>query len=361
MDATALKNFYSGKKVLITGHTGFKGAWLTHVLLGFGARVVGVGLAPYTPDDIFVRTTLAERVVHHEFDIRDAQKVRALIEKEQPDVVFHLAAQSLVRRSYDEPLLTVDTNVMGTANVLDAVRDVPSVKAVVVVTTDKVYKNQEQGRGYQEDDPLGGYDPYSGSKAAADIVAQSYVHSFFNPASYGDLHTTLVGIARAGNVIGGGDWSPDRLIPDVMRAVLHDERAVTLRYPDAVRPWEHVLEPISGYLMLAQRLYAGEQELSGAWNFGPGESSWMSVGEVVARTLELLGKGTSEVYAGDAKHETSMLVLDAAKARESLGWETRWGTDEALVETAAWYTGVHENPGTAECITQEQIARYFSI
>lgn len=359
MDFERLRDFYGGKTVLVTGHTGFKGAWLTHVLLELGAEVVGVSLAPETSDDLFVRTGLEARLQHHELDIRDADRLIDLFQAVQPDIVFHLAAQALVRRSYDEPLNTMSTNAGGTANVLEAIRLTPSIRAAVIITTDKVYENQEWGYGYRETDPLGGHDPYGGSKAAADIIAQTYLRSYFHPDRYGDTHRTLIGIARAGNVIGGGDWSVDRLIPDIIRAVLRGNGTVSLRYPQAVRPWEHVLEPVSGYLLLGMRLGEGNRTLAGTWNFGPTPDSWLSVGDVVERVYKRLGKGNVEVLATD-KPEAGLLTLDITKAWQQLGWKPRWDIDRTLDETVRWYTTVEAAPAVAEHVTREQIASYFN-
>jgi len=359
MDVRALEDFYRGKTVLVTGHTGFKGAWLTHVLLLFGAKVVGVALPPKTERDIFVRTGLASKISHHEFDIRNTERLAALMASEKPDVVFHLAAQPLVRRSYDEPLLTVTTNVVGTANVLDAIRFTPSVRAAVIITTDKVYENHEWVYGYRENDQLGGHDPYSGSKAAADIVAEAYRRSFFNPNTYSKTHNTLVAIARAGNVIGGGDWSENRLVPDIMRAVFGGSGVVTLRSPQSVRPWEHVLEPVSGYLMLGMRLGQGETDISGAWNFGPDQSSWVPVGTLTGRMLQELGKGTMEIVTDWTKHESKELVLDATKAIRQLGWRSRWSVDATIRATAEWYASAERFASAATSITRKQIEDYF--
>lgn len=355
-----LQDFYKGKTVLVTGHTGFKGSWLTHTLLMLGAKVVGVGLEPITPDDIFVKTGLADKVVHNEFDIHDSDRLIKLVQENNPDVVFHLAAQPLVRLSYDEPLKTITTNVTGTANLLESVRLTPQVKSVVIITTDKVYENKEWIYGYRENDPLGGYDPYSGSKAAADIVSQAYMRSFFNPDHYGDKHNTLIGIARAGNVIGGGDWSPDRLVPDIVRAILHGDGKVTLRYPGAVRPWEHVMEPISGYLLLGMRLASGEKDISGTWNFGPGHDSWMMVGDMTNELIKHFGKGQVKTESSD-KHEAGLLTLDTSKACRHLGWESRWGLNETLSATAEWYIVAKDDVESLEELTRAQIKSYFGL
>jgi len=361
MDTQKLQNFYRDKTVLITGHTGFKGAWLANILNSFGANVVGVSLAPNTPKDIFVITGLKNKVSHYEFDIRNEVKVRKLIKRESPDVVFHLAAQPLVRRSYDEPLLTITTNVIGTTNVLEAIRLTPSVKSAVIITTDKVYKDEERIDGYRENDKRGGHDPYSVSKAAADIVAQAYIQSFFNIKDYGHKHDTLISIARAGNVIGGGDWSNDRLVPDIMRKVLLGDGKMTLRSPNSVRPWEHVLEPISGYLILGMQLAEGKKIFSDAWNFGPDKSSWLTVGDITKRILILLGKGTLSVSPDDSKHETDFLTLDTTKVNRDLGWRSKWDSERTLKETVRWYTIVNDDEESAERITKEQISDYFNI
>lgn len=360
MSTQTLRDFYQNKTVLITGATGFKGSWLAHTLLSFGAKVVGFSLDPITSRDIFVSTNLAEFIGHQIIDVRDFSQVNAYIAEAAPDVVFHLAAQPIVRRGYDEPLLTMETNVLGTVNVLEAIRRQRGVQSAVIVTTDKVYQDRGWVYGYRENDSLGGYDPYSGSKAAADLVTQTYVSSYFNPKSYGVKHQTLVGIARTGNVIGGGDWSPDRLVPDIMRAVYLGDGVVTLRNPGAVRPWEHVLEPVSGYLLLAMRLAAGETKLSGSWNFGPEEKSWVAVGEVTERVLSLLGKGKLIVQPEIGMHETELLTLDVTKARRKLDWSSRWSIDQTLKAVTQWYDTVWRNPGSAHQITTQQINSYFN-
>lgn len=360
METERLREYYSGKTVLVTGHTGFKGSWLTHILLSFGAKVIGVSLPPVSDRDIFVVTGLQSTVSHHEFDIRNAERLIALISAEKPDVVFHLAAQPLVRQSYAEPQTTMSTNVMGTVNILEAIRLSGSVKAAVIITTDKVYENKEWLYGYRESDPLGGYDPYSASKAAADIVTDSYRRSFFNENDYGEKHHTLIAIARAGNVIGGGDWGVDRLVPDIMRAA-QGGTPVTLRNPGSVRPWEHVLEPLSGYLMLGARLGGGEKEFAGAWNFGPNSESWLSVGDVTRKVMELLGTGDISISSQPSFHESNMLTLDTTKAQRLLGWKPRFDINRTLSETVRWYKTVNTDKTKALAITQAQIASYFGL
>lgn len=353
------RDFYRGRTVLVTGHTGFKGSWLCHVLRHFGANVVGIGLAPRTKEDIFVRTELGKYLVHHEFDVRELEQLHAVLHETSPEIVFHLAAQALVRESYDDPLQTITTNVTGTANMLEAIRHVSSVRAAIIVTTDKVYKNREWVYGYRENDALGGHDPYSASKAAADIVTQAYLASYFHPEQYGTKHKTLVAVARAGNVIGGGDWSPDRLVPDIMRSVFYGEGTVTLRNPAAVRPWEHVLEPITGYMQLACELAQGRSEWSGAWNFGPDLTAWQPVAAVTQRLLALLGKGMVQVVPDSAKHESGTLTLDVTKAYRLLGWRAKWNLEQTLRATAEWYAAVADDVTAAPSITTRQIETYF--
>lgn len=361
MDTERLRGFYRGKKVLITGHTGFKGSWLAHTLLGMGAKVVGVALPPKTNKDIFVVTDLASEVSHYEFDIRNFERLTALISSERPDVIFHLAAQPLVRQSYQEPLETFTTNVVGTANVLEAIRLSKCVKAAVIITTDKVYENREWIYGYRETDPLGGHDPYSSSKAAADIVTDSYRRSFFSPEKFNDTHTTLVATARAGNVIGGGDWSQNRLVPDIMRAIFDGDGAVTLRNPGSTRPWEHVLESVSGYLTLGMRLGSGDREVSGNWNFGPSSDSFVSVGEVTKKAIQLLGKGYVKIESDPGKHEANELTLDVTKAHRLLGWKSKWNIETMIGKTIEWYQSAHEDPSSARMITKKQIDEYFNL
>lgn len=360
MDTERLQDFYRGKTVLITGHTGFKGSWLALVLLSMGAKVIGVSLPPKTKKDIFVLTGLESQVSHHEFDIRNFERLTALISSEKPDVIFHLAAQPLVRQSYEEPLETFTTNIVGTANVLEAIRLTRSVKAAVIITTDKVYENREWIYGYREVDPLGGHDPYSGSKAAADIVTDSYRKSFFNPEKFNETNT-LIATARAGNVIGGGDWSANRLVPDIMRAVFEGNGVVTLRNPQSTRPWEHVLDSVSGYLTLGMRLGNGEKAISGNWNFGPRSDSFVSVGEVTERILKLLGKGFLNIESDVKKHEANELVLDVTKANRILGWHTQWGIDQVLSKTIEWYSTTNDNPASALAVTNKQIEEYFNF
>lgn len=359
MDFDQLSDFYRGKTVLVTGHSGFKGSWLCFALLSMGAKVVGVSLPPKTPNDIFVLTDLRSEVEHHEFDIRNFERLTALISATKPDVVFHLAAQALVRPSYDDPHATFTTNVIGTVNVLEAIRLSGGVKAAVMITTDKVYQNKEWVYGYRENEALGGHDPYAASKAGADIAIDSYRRSFFAPERLHEGHDTLVATARAGNVIGGGDWSQNRLMPDIMRSIFEGNGVVTLRNPDATRPWEHVLESVSGYLLLGARLGEGDRQAADNWNFGPGSSSFETVGEVTKKTLDLLGRGFLNIEADPTKHEAKELTLDVTKASRLLGWRSKWDIDTTLQKTVEWYRATNDDPAAARAITKRQIEEYF--
>ena len=320
---------WNGRRVLITGHTGFKGAWLAWWLVRRGAHVAGFALEPDRPS-LFTELRLADVVDSTLGDVRDAETVRRAMVRAQPDVVFHLAAQAIVRVSYAAPRETWETNVVGTATVLDAAREQSGVHAIVVVTSDKCYENRGVARGYREDDPLGGRDPYSASKAGQEIVAASYRASYF---ADGPLLATV----RAGNVIGGGDWSRDRLIPDVVRA-LRDDVPVVLRYPDAVRPWQHVLEPLHAYLTVAERLAEGDRSVASAYNVGPRDEDHRSVAEVVDRMYAAWGREPAWTREPTAQvEEAAVLRLDAAKAARELGVVPRFRLDEACRRTASWY------------------------
>lgn len=334
---------------LITGHTGFKGPWLTLLLLSRGHQVSGLALDP-EDGSLFERTGLADLLVSDlRVDIRDAQATAAAVAAVAPDVVVHLAAQSLVRESYRNPRYTYETNVMGTLNVLDAIEAVPSVRAHVVITTDKVYRNFDQRAGYVETDPLGGNDPYSASKASADLLAQAWIRSFPGcPAA----------IARAGNVIGGGDVSRDRLLPDLVAAYAHGQ-APLLRFPRAVRPWQHVLDCLNGYLTLTDALLNGSG--LGEWNFGPGGASFVEVGEVATLAAELWGGSAHwELDGGNHPHEANLLALDSSKAQRELGWRDRLGFRDAVVWTIDWYRRVHDGADPLS-VTWEQIAAFESL
>ena len=333
----AFGGFYLGKRVLVTGHTGFKGGWLALWLHELGAIVHGYALNPPTEPSLFesagIGTALASDT---RADLADLAQLQAALDNAKPEVVFHLAAQPLVRASYRDPLGTLATNVMGTAHLLEAVRATRTVRAVVLITTDKVYENCEWAYPYRELDPLGGHDPYSASKAAAEIVAASYRSSFFEGET---SHPACVATARAGNVIGGGDWASDRLVPDCVRAFTKNE-PVRLRFPQAVRPWQHVLEPLTGYLQLAQRLFAPDgAKFAKAWNFGPDASGDATVGEIAEATARLWGggAGVERAPSTDTSHEAGLLRLDSTLARTELGWKPRWSLEQALMQTVTWY------------------------
>ena len=338
---------YYGKKVLITGHTGFKGSWLLCWLESLGAQVVGVALPPDTFPNHW--DLLGIDTPQYLIDIRDAESLSRIVVSERPEIIFHLAAQPLVRRSYRDPLETWSTNVMGTANLLEACRLTDSVCAIVTVTTDKVYENQECRRGYRESDRLGGHDPYSASKAAAELVAESYRKAFFYTG------TPLLATARAGNVIGGGDWSEDRLIPDLVRSVDFGV-PLEIRSPNASRPWQHVLECLCGYLLLGQKLLEGQREYAEAWNFGPESDSNRTVAEVLD-ILQPYWMGLNwTVTAQSQPHETTILNLDSTMAKTRLGWHPVWTLQETLAATAEWY---HAFKTGNIPISREQLAAFI--
>jgi CDP-glucose 4,6-dehydratase len=310
------ENVFRGRTVLVTGDTGFKGSWLAIWLLYLGADVIGYSLPPKTAKDNFVLCGLNAKITHIDGDVRNFDRIQTVLSEYQPTIVFHLAAQALVLSSYKEPLYTHDTNIMGTANVLEAVRHEPSVEAVVNVTSDKCYENKEWPHSYRETDPLGGKDPYSASKAASEMITQSYSSSFFNKDD-----GAAVASARAGNVIGGGDWAENRIFPDCVRA-LTDDSAITIRHPNAVRPWQHVLEPLSGYLTLAARLCTDGVKYSGAWNFGPSTKNLITVKQLVEEIIKQWGQGRYDMAdSNDDQKEAGLLSLDISKAVKNLGWQ----------------------------------------
>ena len=344
---TAFDGVFAGRKVLLTGHTGFKGSWLALWLQQLGAEVEGLSLAPCTKPSHWQLLDL--NIEEYVQDIRDFAAVQKIVDHVQPNIVFHLAAQPLVRRSYADPLTTWSTNVQGTAHVLEACRHTASVRAVVAVTTDKCYENQEWLWGYRENDRLGGHDPYSASKAGAELVAASYRQSYFNKED-----SLLLATARAGNVIGGGDWSEDRLIPDMVRASMRGE-SVEIRSPTATRPWQHVLESLSGYLLLGQRLLQRQPGFAEAWNFGPDESGNQTVSTVLSK-LNQNWSGLRWHFTGTPQpHEAGLLQLDSTKARTLLEWTPVWGLDEGVKRTADWYRLYLEK---GEVCTRQQLADY---
>ena len=325
-------NFWRGKRVFLTGHTGFKGSWLSLWLQSLGAELTGFALAPPTSPSLFEEAKVADGMTSILGDVRDLFALQAALHQAQPEIVIHMAAQPLVRYSYQNPVETYATNVMGTVHLLESVRHTPSVRAVVNVTTDKCYENKEWPWGYRENEPMGGFDPYSNSKGCSELVTSSYRNSFFNASG------VALGSARAGNVIGGGDWAADRLVPDILRA-LEQGQAVSIRNPNAIRPWQHVLEPLSGYLQLAQRLFANNgQSIAEAYNFGPREEDAKPVQWIVENICAAWGNAAKwELQAGDHPHEAHYLKLDISKAKARLGWQPKWSLDTALGKIVEWH------------------------
>lgn len=330
-------NFYHGKRVLVTGHTGFKGSWLSIWLHELGAEVIGVAQDPFSERDNFVLSGIGEKIkADIRADIRDSERMKEIFREYQPEIVFHLAAQPLVRLSYEIPVETYQTNVMGTINILEAIRATDSVKVGVMITTDKCYENKEQIWGYRENEPMGGYDPYSSSKGAAEIAISSWRCSFFNPAQY-EKHGKSIASVRAGNVIGGGDWALDRIIPDCIKA-LETGNPIEIRSPKAIRPWQHVLEPLSGYMLLAQKMWDDPTKYCEGWNFGPRVESISTVWEVASKVVENYGRGElKDLSDPNALHEAKLLILDISKAKFRLGWEPRMNIDQTLAFTVNWY------------------------
>ncbi len=328
--------FWRGKRVLVTGHTGFKGSWLCLWLQGMGAKVAGFALEPATDPNLFMLARVGEAVESTIGDVRDLATLRACVDRFRPEIVFHLAAQSVVRLSYEEPVNTYATNVTGTVHLLEAVRHCADVRAAVVVTSDKCYENREWQWGYRENEPMGGHDPYSSSKGCAELVTAAYRASFFDAAAAGK-HRAAVASARAGNVIGGGDWTRDRLIPDIMRSIA-EKRPVAIRNPDAVRPWQHVLEPLGGYLEVAERLWSDGAKFAEPWNFGPAYADCRPVRWIVERLAEEWGDGaTWEIDERAQPHEAHFLRLDSSKAAMRLAWRPRWDLRRALHAIVTWH------------------------
>ena len=351
--------FWRGKRVFVTGHTGFKGGWLVLWLESLGAQIAGYALPAPTEPSFSGLVGRGKSVTSTTGDIRDLPALRENLRQFAPQVVFHLAAQSLVRPSYHDPVETYSTNVMGTVNLLEAVRQCPGVNAVVVVTSDKCYENREWIWGYRENDPMGGFDPYSNSKGCAELVSAAFRNSFFHPDAYSRHHVALAS-ARAGNVIGGGDWAQDRLLPDVIRAILANE-PVKIRNPGAIRPWQHVLEPLGGYLHLAQHLCDQGARFSGGWNFGPREQDARPVSSMVDAATRLWGEGARwEADAGQHPHEAAYLKLDCSKAHALLGWQPRLRVDQALAWTVEWYKAWCERKDM-RAFSLQQISTYAEM
>lgn len=352
-------NMWKGRRVFLTGHTGFKGGWLALWLAKMGATVRGYALDPYAPTDLFFAAGVADVVDDVRGDIRDHDKLTEAMTSFAPEVVFHLAAQPLVRSSYADPLGTYSINVLGTAHLLEAVRKTPTVRAVVCITTDKCYENKEWVWPYRETDPLGGYDPYSSSKACAEIVCAAYRSSFFPIASLAQ-HGVALATARAGNVIGGGDWSVDRLIPDLVRGFL-SKKPVAIRYPKSIRPWQHVLEPLHGYILLAEQLFARNKHAASAFNFGPNEEDAWPVDRIATRMAEAWGGDAKWVLDAEASvHEAAYLKLDASKARTELHWQSRLRLESALEWLVAWYRAWESGEAMRE-FTLSQIGDYEAL
>lgn len=332
----SFNNVYKGKTVLVTGHTGFKGSWLSIWLNELGANVIGYSLDPYTEKDNFVLSGIGEKMVDIRGDIRDREKLNEVFNKYMPEFVFHLAAQPLVRLSYEQPVETYETNVMGTINILEAIRNSKQTQVGILITTDKCYENKEQVWGYRETDPLGGYDPYSSSKGATEIAINSWRQSYFNSDEF-EKHKKSISSVRTGNVIGGGDWAKDRIIPDCIRA-LENNVPIKIRSPKSIRPWEHVLEPLSGYLLLGQKMYEQPKKYSGAWNFGPELSSVVTVWDIANKVIDYFKAGQLiDVSNPEDVHEAKLLSLDIAKARFNLGWKPKLDIDRTIELTVEWY------------------------
>jgi len=372
MDLDIFQNFYKGKKVLITGHTGFKGSWLAIWLHELGADVIGISLDPYTERDNFVLSGIQNKITDLRGDIRDGQLLKHIFQKYQPEIVFHLAAQPLVRLSYDIPVDTYEVNVMGTIHLMEAIRATNSVKVAVMITTDKCYENKEQIWGYRENEAMGGYDPYSSSKGAAEIAIASWRSSFFNPEEF-SKHGKSIASVRAGNVIGGGDWALDRIIPDCIKS-LEAGRTIEIRSPKAIRPWQHVLEPLSGYMLLAQKMWSEPAKYCEGWNFGPYAESIATVWYVATKVVEDYFQESrnknqdsehsdhhlsliTDHYLRDLSnpndlHEANLLMLDISKAKFKLGWEPRLIIDQSVELTVDWYKRYKSENVLSLCLNQ---------
>jgi CDP-glucose 4,6-dehydratase len=357
MEGVVDNKFWEEKRVLITGHSGFKGGWLSLWLQHLGADVTGYSLGALTVPSLFEKARVADGMHSLTGDIRDLGTLSSTFKHCNPEVVFHMAAQSLVGYSYQNPTETYSTNVLGTVNVFEAARSASNVKVIINVTSDKCYENREWLWGYRENDVLGGYDPYSNSKACAELVTSAYRNSFFHPASY-DQHGVAIASARAGNVIGGGDWSADRLVPDVINALMSGSE-IRIRNPDAIRPWQHVLEPLRGYLLLAERLWDGEEDYPENCNFGPNDQDAKSVSWVVEKLLKMWGNDRTWVNEKKGRyHEAHYLKLDCSKARIKLGWEPQWNLDKALDAVVDWYSA-YMNGSDVRTKTIDQIDDYI--
>lgn len=351
--------FWEGKKVLVTGHTGFKGSWLCLWLQSMGASVTGYALSPPTTPSLFEVAHIADGMTSITGDVRDLKHLCAVVSEHRPEIVIHLAAQPLVRRAYHDPVETYSTNIMGTVNVLEAVHQSESVRVVVCITSDKCYENKEWLWGYRENDPMGGHDPYSSSKGCAELVISAYRNSFFPSKEY-QHHKVAVASTRAGNVIGGGDWATDRLVPDIMTAIMED-RPVDIRSPYAVRPWLHVLDPLNGYLRLAEQLWTRGPEFAQAWNFGPYSEDAQTVLWIVEHLVRLWGESARwELDLASHPHESRYLKLDCSKARSLLGWAPRLRLSTTLEWIVEWYRG-YQQKQDMRALTEAQITRFENM
>ena len=355
----SLKDTYSGKKVFVTGHTGFKGSWMIQILSMIGAKVKGYALVPETELNLFNVLSGAAICESEINDLRNKEALIKSVKDFQPDFVFHLAAQPLVRLSYEIPSETFEVNAIGTANLLDAVRQLNQTCSVVLITTDKVYHNKEWEYPYREDDRLGGYDPYSASKACAELVIDSYRNSFFNTSKI-ETHGKALAVGRAGNVIGGGDWSKDRLIPDIIKS-LHQNDTISIRNPNAVRPWQHVIEPLFGYLELGKKLWGSPAHYSKAYNFGPNISDTLSVANMVEKSIEYWGNGNFSIEQNSNNpHEAGLLKLDISRSLSELNWKPVFNAEIAVERTIAWYKGYYEGI-SAKKLVENDIQFYLSL
>lgn len=347
-----LENVYKGKTVLVTGHTGFKGSWLSIWLNKLGANVIGYSLDPVNQEDNFVLSGISEKIIDIRGDIRDKKKLISIFRERKPEIVFHLAAQPLVMNSYTDPGYTYEVNIMGTVNVLEGFRESQNSKIAVIITSDKCYENKEWVWGYRENDQLGGYDPYSSSKGCVELIVSSYRRSFFNPQKYLE-HKKAISSVRAGNVVGGGDWSANRIMPDCIRA-LQANREIIVRNKGAIRPWQHVLEPMSGYLLLGAKMAEDGVKYGDAWNFGPNQGNVINVEKVVENVIKQWGYGSYKNLESSSNkvHEAGLLNLEISKAQNFLGWYPRWNIDETIKKTVEWYKSYKTQNVYDICISQ---------
>lgn len=354
-----MTSFWKGKKVLLTGHTGFKGSWMTLYLEALGAEVTGLSMPPNTKPSLFELARVAQDINSIEGDIRNFDHVLSVIQDCKPDIILHFAAQALVRLSYKQPLETYQTNIMGTVHLLEAVRHVSGTRVVLCVTSDKCYENQEKHHAYREDDPMGGFDPYSSSKGCDELIISAYRRSFFSPETY-NRHGVALASARAGNVIGGGDWASDRLVVDIMKAFL-EKRPAYIRNPLSVRPWQHVLDPLNGYIKLVEKLWNNGPLFSGGWNFGPHGNDVRSVGWIVDRMAHLWGNGAHWLKdTGSHPHEAKLLMLDTSKAKHLLAWNPILNLEQSLEWVVQWYREYQRGSNLRD-LTLEQISRYEEL